>query len=272
MLHPSSEKEKQDYIRFLKEQHHLDLNFYGSEEATLDTLEQYDSEILFVDHQIKRLYKYIARQGLNQHTLWIITADHGEGMGNHRWAGHGKYLYNEQIRVPLLFHFTDQVPSQGKIEEIVEHIDILPTILDLFGCSINKEYKYKIQGTSFISLLLNNGKPFPLKYAFSQRRSYSKRPAVIIPEKTDFEEGEKYSLQDKNFKYILYTMGKDEFYNLHQDPYETRNLIQDNPTDCNRFKRALLDKIAQFSRGSRLTPQSVSKETIEKLKSLGYVE
>jgi len=273
MLAFPSEKEKQDYVRFLKEQHHLDLNFYGSEEKTLDILEQYDTEVLFVDQQIKRIYEFMAQKGLSPHSVWIITSDHGEGLGNHRWAGHGKHIYNEQIWAPLLFHFTDQVPPRGTVERIVEQVDILPTILDLFGCSINK-YEYKIHGTSLLSFLLNNGKAFPFKYAFSQRRHYSpqKRPQQIIPEKSNYEAGEKYCLQDKNFKYILRTTGEDEFYHLQQDPYETRNLIQNNLPEKNQMKQLLLALITRYSKGSKLTPQSVDKETIRKLRSLGYIQ
>jgi arylsulfatase A-like enzyme len=273
MLSFSSEKDKQDYLRFLRDQHHTNLNFYGSEEKTLDTLEAYDSEVLFVDHQIKRVYEFMTQKGLNHHALWIITSDHGEGLGNHNWSGHGKHIYNEQIHVPLIFHFTDHVPSRGTVETIVEHVDIFPTVLDLTGCSLKTEYA--LQGISLLPLLMNNGKDFFLEFAFTQRRHYAeKNPSREVPleEENEYEKGDKFSLQDENFKYILRTEGQNEFYNIKQDPYETRNLIQNNLPECNQMKEILSAKIVQLGKNSRLTPQSVSKETIEKLKSLGYIQ
>jgi len=269
-----SDRARQEYIRFLKEEQNVDPAFYKNDNQMVDVIEQYDAEVLFVDHQIRRLYEFMDRKGLNLHTLWIITADHGEGLGSHRWAGHSKHIYNEQVRVPLLFHFTDQVPAQGsRWDGIVEQVDIMPTLLSLFGCTITR-YQYRIHGTSFASLLLNDGKGFPQKYAFSQRRHYSleKRPEQIVPEETNYEEGEKYCLQDLRYKYILRTTGEHEFYNVHDDPYEMKNLIRSSLPEKDQMKQLLSAMIEQFKQGSKLTPKSVNKETVEKLKSLGYVQ
>jgi len=152
-------------------------------------------------------------------------------------------------------------------------VDIMPTLLSLFGCTIER-YQYRIHGTSFASLLLNDGNGFPRKYAFSQRRHYSpeKHPEQIVPEETNYEEGEKYCLQDLRCKYILRTAGEHEFYNVHDDPYETKNLIRSSLPEKDQMKQLLSAMVEQLKQGSMLAPKSVNKETIEKLKSLGYVQ
>jgi len=274
MLSFSSDREKQGYVRFLKEQHHLDLNYFGSEEKALDTIESYDSELLFIDHQIKRLYEWMNQKGLGNQTLWIITGDHGEGLGNHNRLGHGQHIYNVQVRVPLIFHFTDHIASIRKAEQVVEHIDITPTVLELLGWSVRNGRPF--YGTSLLPLLLNNGKAFPHKYAFSQRRDYSgenpTQQVNTVDDTDSYESGDKFCLQDEQYKYIHHTTGEDECYHVQDDPYETENLVKINIPECARMKKDLLERVAQLQKGSTLTPQSVNKKTIKKLRSLGYVQ
>ena len=73
-----------------------------TENDTLDKVIQYDAEIRFVDAEIGRLFEAVQAESAPS-TLWIVTSDHGQGLANHRWFGHHRFIYNEQLRVPLLF-------------------------------------------------------------------------------------------------------------------------------------------------------------------------
>ena len=120
---------RESFARFLLDEHHVNLNYYNDNiENMLRVIDAYDGEILFVDSEIRRVYEYLREKGFGPHTLWIITSDHGEGLGNHRWLGHGKHIYNEQIHVPLIFYFSSGSFPASSVEQLVEHIDILPTV------------------------------------------------------------------------------------------------------------------------------------------------
>ncbi len=58
----------------------------------------YDGEIAYVDQQIGKLMK-----AADQNVLWIVTADHGESLGEHGESTHGVFLYNATLHVPLMF-------------------------------------------------------------------------------------------------------------------------------------------------------------------------
>ena len=267
-------REKSSLVAFLLNEHKIDLDYYNnSSKYMLRTINEYDAEILYVDTQIERLYKFMEKQGLNRNSLWIITSDHGEGLGNHEWYGHGKYIYNEQIRVPLIFHFPSNYMHGLTIDTMVEHVDILPTISELVGGDLTKQVQ-PVQGTSLVPLLTGNHKAFPEKFAFSQRRAYSSTPPEVIdPKKINYEHGEKFALQDKNYKYIYRTEGEDEFFALQKDPYEQNNLAGQNPEEEQRFKSRILHMVNRFTDDRSVEPQMTEdKEILERLRSLGYLQ
>jgi hypothetical protein len=65
---------------------------------------RYRGEIRFADRQLELLFAELARRGLLDRTVVVVTGDHGEEFGDHRWFGHGSQLYEESIHVPLLLH------------------------------------------------------------------------------------------------------------------------------------------------------------------------
>ena len=91
------------HATFLAASHRVPTAFYSDDPGRmLFIMDRYDAEVRFVDEQLRRLYDGLASHGLSDGTLWIVTADHGEGLGNHRWMGHGQ-AYEESLRVPLIF-------------------------------------------------------------------------------------------------------------------------------------------------------------------------
>src|SRR5262249_9744778 len=63
----------------------------------------YDAEIAYVDRQVGRLLEFLRTEGLDSRTLVVVVGDHGEGLGDHVERTHGATLYNEALRVPLVF-------------------------------------------------------------------------------------------------------------------------------------------------------------------------
>ena len=93
----------------------------------------YDSCLAYMDERLGELFDELQRRGLLDNTLVIITADHGEGLGEHGLFDHGESLYRTEIRVPLLFVIPASGTSQAVVHETVSLRDLPATIADLVG-------------------------------------------------------------------------------------------------------------------------------------------
>jgi len=261
--------ERDSFIGFLLEEHHIDFNFYGNNpEVMLGTIDRYDGEILFVDTELKRLYGHLQKKGLDSNSLWIVTSDHGEGLGNHRTRGHEERIYNEQIHVPLIFHFSSGAFQGLSVDQVVEHVDILPTVMELAGGELTSQIK-NIQGVSLVPFFSENQVVPPIKnYAFAQRRKFDK----MTQKRFRKLKGEKYALLDNEYKYIYRTQGKDELFDLRKDPYELNSLIGSGTEEENKFRNAIISKIKLLKQDTGAKIEFEDKEAIEQLKSLGYIQ
>jgi len=107
-------------------QEHPGTQNFGSEKVDL-----YDHEILFTDEQIGRVLARLTDLGLRDKTAIVVTADHGEGLGEHGIKMHGYHLYAAQTKVPLVM----RIPGLKKrrISTPVGHVDLLPTFINLVG-------------------------------------------------------------------------------------------------------------------------------------------
>lgn len=106
----------------------------GFEKFGDDRRAMYEHEVLFTDHHVSRLLEALQRIGANGRTLVVVTGDHGEGFMEHGSYAHGKELWEELLRVPLLV--TGPGVPVKRIDRPTSQIDMFPTILDLFGVAI----------------------------------------------------------------------------------------------------------------------------------------
>jgi arylsulfatase A-like enzyme len=95
----------------------------------------YEGEVAAADDAVGSLVGSILDGGVNSRTLVVVTADHGESLGEHGEATHGILAYEATLRVPLIFYFPGMLSPSVRDEE-AQHVDILPTILDLLGAPI----------------------------------------------------------------------------------------------------------------------------------------
>jgi len=94
----------------------------------------YDGEIRYTDDQLARLLNALDEMGLRAGTLTVITSDHGEELcGHHCYIGHWGSPYAGVHHVPLVFHHPGHLPKGKRVSDIVQSIDIAPTILDALG-------------------------------------------------------------------------------------------------------------------------------------------
>jgi arylsulfatase A-like enzyme/Tfp pilus assembly protein PilF len=115
--------------------------------------EPYDGEIAYVDSVVGKFFKELKARGLYDDAAIAVTADHGESLGAHGEDTHGVFLYDETIHVPLVI----KLPKGGelgdepgkKIDNRVELVDVLPTLLQAIGVDVPAE----VQGESLLGLM-----------------------------------------------------------------------------------------------------------------------
>ncbi|MFB0563889.1 MAG: sulfatase, partial [Candidatus Lokiarchaeia archaeon] len=189
-------------------------------------------------------------------TIIIITADHGQGFNEHGSLRHGYKPYIELAHVPLIMKGSG-IPRNRIYENFVQHIDIVPTILEILNIPQRKE----MQGRSLLSLMKNCKIEKNLKsYALGHNRDKPKKSFSI-------------SLRTKEWTYIMNLDALDELYDRINDPKEQKNLIKKRLIIAQRLKKEFEDFIALTSETKPEVAEKVhiDEELKEQLKSLGYL-
>src|SRR5262249_46345125 len=118
----------------------------------------YQEEVLYVDSQLQKFFRYLQRTGRDRDTLFIITADHGEAFGEHGESSHSLFIYNTTLRIPLLISYPGIAAK--RVAPLVRIVDIAPTVLDLMGWKNDLDVRF--DGAS-LSALLQGHNPAPVQ-------------------------------------------------------------------------------------------------------------
>lgn len=236
------------------------------EEYKRDEERSYYLKVRQVSYEIGLFVQTLLSKPGCENTLFIISSDHGEGLYDHpslpdsRW--HGYLLYDSQVRVPLIFYH----PAGGKqprmIEQEVRLIDLMPTILDYVKISKRPSH---IAGKSLLPLI--NG-----------TRDTINLPEYFVAE-TRSNNNNKVAVYSKN---LIYIENRDKYPGVNprelQSRYRRQNgkrtdLIKQKPEVAAIMERFLKEWEGKYPQ-AKITPckKKASPETLEQLKSLGYLK
>ncbi len=213
----------------------------------------YAGEVSFVDLNFGKVFDYLRNSGKIDNTLIIITADHGEGLGDHGEDTHGIFAYNPTLWIPLIIRAPWSIPSGTVVERRVRHIDILPTILDTLAIEVPEN-----KGGESLLAVAKTRAPgnAPDSYFEALSASFNRGWAPL-----------RGVLHD-NWKYI--DLPLPELYDMAADFQEKSNLIESRAGTAASLRRIL----SQLREGeddafeSRITE---SEETRQRLRNLGYL-
>jgi arylsulfatase A-like enzyme/tetratricopeptide (TPR) repeat protein len=217
----------------------------------------YDGEIAYMDQYVGAVLDRLREKGVLERTLVVVAGDHGEGLGDKVETGHGIFLYEETLRVPLIFYNPRIFPRSQVIESEVRLVDMAPTILETIGL---KGEAAGMQGQSLIGWI--KGK---------SRRDLDSLVETFYP-RENFGWSELVGLVSGPWKFIQ--APRPEFYDLKNDPGETKNIYGSSAEKAGELSRRLQREILRLSSTSAVVAggQAPARtEDLEKLKSLGYV-
>ncbi len=194
----------------------------------------YQEAIKAADRSINKLVTWLEKEGLLKNTIIIITADHGEELGDHGRYGHAHSLYEEQLHVPLILKYPNSKPV--RVKSNVRLLDLMPTLLEM----VNITRPVDIEGVSLLSLAFGaeDNLNLPIysitdheKLRVSLRHNNTKYIITFSQNRTEYRN----AINGSNLSLIL---EGEEIYNLELDPKEKNNLTGTQETKAYR-KEAL---------------------------------
>jgi arylsulfatase A-like enzyme len=222
----------------------------------------YREEIAYTDAQVGRLLDHV-REGDPRPTLVILAADHGEEFMRHGWIGHTRTLYDELLRVPLVFHLPG-VFAPRRVDAPVSLLDVLPTLL---AFSSTRAPEADVPGISLAPALLGESE-LPRERELYAEVSFAARPEDpdFIAEKTAF----KVALQTPRWK-LIHDLLTDrwELYDRRADPEEL-NPLEGRPEEA-ALRRRLTDWERARPGAADRAAVAPSDDERARLRALGYL-
>jgi arylsulfatase A-like enzyme len=244
--------------------------------------ELYDAELLFTDHLVGEMADALEELGLLDGTVFIVTSDHGENIGDHGHMDHVFSLYETTTRVPLVVRYPPLFAPGSTVESPVQLIDLFPTVLALAGAD---PAEHPSHGLSLLGDLPPDRDVlceyyYPRQAVKGYRRLDDRKSPRLEPYLRRIR-----SLTAGGMKLIWGSDGRSELYDLRVDPDE-RVDVADSPEHegtlaalterlaglVEAHGRELPDAPDTASERSDGPDDALDEETLEALRSLGYLE
>lgn len=227
----------------------------------------YDAEITYLDTRVAEVLDWLEESGMLDQTMVIITADHGENIGDHQMMGHQYCLYDTLLHVPLIIYYPRGIASHSRVTHQVQTLDLLPTVLSMLGDTSSEVY-HSLQGHDLLSSTRHD---FTIaEWARPDLSTFYKRfPGVDV---SQYDRALKMIRTDQH-KYIWASDDKHELYDLQADPDEARNIIAEHPDIAQDLDRRLTEWCTSFEATTPLDEAPDFDEGVrERLRALGYLE
>jgi arylsulfatase A-like enzyme len=217
-------------------------------------VDSYDGAVAFVDQQIGALVTELAEDGIDRSTLAVVTADHGEGLGDHGFDFHRFLLYEEAVRIPLIFTWPGRIVPGLVAQDPVSIVNVFPTILGLLDIPLPA----RTEGRSLAARLLGGrhgqGPPIWLDRGRVHHRREEAQHA--------------YGVRHGRWKLLFDRQGRAELFDLATDPGELHNIATKHPARVEELSRLLDEHRDGEAREAR---RDLTSDEERALRALGYL-
>jgi arylsulfatase A-like enzyme len=216
-------------------------------------IDRYDGEIRYMDFHLGRLLAALRDAGRYEDSFIIVVGDHGELFGEHGFMGHGRWLYEGVLRVPLIVHHPGGPGAGTRESALVSQVDLLPMIAAKIDLPLPQTIDGLPIGTRTRVLAEAFRDPFSVNH-LGKRYDRDLRALVQWPHKL-----------------IRSDTGRSDVYDLDRDPLERLELQQ--PRLASALEGSLQAEVGRLEARSESTPPTgVGSELQENLRRLGYIE
>lgn len=181
----------------------------------------YDQEIAYLDNRIYHLYKFLVKNGWQDHTMFVVTTDHGESLGEHGIWAHTLGLYNEVLHIPLIIKYPREYQLHGENHNLVQLHDLYATLLEMAGSPFPMpDSSWSLLGPPRAEALAELPDP-SMVLDFLKRRHPGFQPGPQM-------QSGRCLIDSQLRKLIQWADGRCELYDLKKD-YEEKHDLAANP-------------------------------------------
>lgn len=232
-------------FQFMPPQRHTQRGLANSK----NWVDLYDAEILYMDVHIGRLLDELRRSGEFENTLIVVTADHGELFGEQERWGHGAFLTQQELSVPMFIKQPGGAPQPARDERPIQQLDVMPLVLERLGLPVPAGVQGRTGGVDHP--LVSEVYPLPM---FAQT-------------------GDWRVLVEGSLKYVWSSQGNHALYDLAADPLELHDLSGERGDVMRAMGERLESYLASLPAPGEAGPErEVGAELTEALGNLGYME
>ncbi len=230
----------------------------------------YRAEIAYLEEKIEEIVDLLKAEGEWEDTLFIVTSDHGENIGDHGLMDHQYALYDTLLHVPLFVHggpFEDD-----EIDDLVQLLDIPPTILDVLEIDA-PDAREQFQGISFHPDADETREYAVAEYIAPQPSMDALEKRVgDLPDHVHKYDRSLRAIRTDQYKYIRGSDGSQELYDLHDDPDETTDRSDTHPDLADTLDIRLDEWLDSFERADSDDETTMSDDAKARLEDLGYLQ
>ncbi len=225
----------------------------------------YDASVEYQDWRMGQLFDFLRERRLLDETLVIVTSDHGENLGEHGRLGHALSMADTLLHVPLVVRHPRRIPGGLRVDEPVETRRIgalIETLLD----SVSPE---RLDREQLVRALSERSDGAVISEAY--------KPLLGGLDRDDLPLDAIYHRRRKSLilgdqKYVWSSDGADELYDLGRDPGELHNILTERQDVTDRLRVLLAEEERLFQETEREEVPRLSRETLEHLRAVGYLE
>jgi arylsulfatase A-like enzyme len=216
----------------------------------------YDSEILYLDSEVGRLFDKLKELDVFDNTLIVVTSDHGHSYGEHHLSGHGGWIFEEVVKVPLIVRYPGGRDGGTVISERYSLVNLFHLILDEMGLAVPDTAGSFFPSSQRDFCVVENGPDQPYRHW-----------------KVVYSGHELRGVYNGRYKLVTIDGEMAELYDLADDPGETNNLLKDERKKADALNSMLTQILDDMSLPPEETAEGeeLDKKLLRQLKAVGYM-